>query len=369
MLVYCAARFIVLRPFMLRTCLLAVGLFVASPFAGGLPAHGQLLSPITGLFDTVNSLALFVQGQPQWASNASDLRFRNNVLRGIGTEVYLDLPSRGNVGLELALGTYFLQGFTDRSETLDLRGAVRAFPSVGVYATYTQGALYPYVGLNFGFLDFFNTKAYGMDGTQYDFDGETYELGLSAGLSVDTPGLDGLYVEASLRLREFANVDYGLAQVPDDWPRSIRLNGVMVSVGWQFGIQDTPRPASRPAFVGAWVVEEANGQAVPTVIEQTRMDGAPVRTELLGGTLVVHADTSYVLTLEERTTMLGLSLRPLEVSRPVYRSFGGSYGPFDGGLLLTPAEGEPFSVYRDGDLLTFVHPATGLRLVLRKAKR
>jgi hypothetical protein len=143
-------------------------------------------------------------------------------------------------GVEIALGYGQTTGFRSANPDLDLRGAVRALPSVAAYAS--REAPLPlgfeeiYFGVHTGLLSMHNMRAYDGEGRQYALDGETFELGVSLGLYHRM----GFFVEPSYRVRYFPSVDWvlpeGVEALPDGWPRSLDLSGPQVSIGYQFSI-------------------------------------------------------------------------------------------------------------------------------------
>lgn len=164
-------------------------------------------------------------------------------LHGFGLEALINLASpdtAGGWGVELALGYGQIMGFQAEDPTLDLRGAVRALPSVAAYAS--RRARLPlgfsafYFGLHTGFLRTSNLQAYDPEGRQYSLSGETFEFGGSVGVYHNS----GLFVEPSYRFRYFPSLEWtfpdGVEALPAGWPRSLNLSGPFVSVGYQFAI-------------------------------------------------------------------------------------------------------------------------------------
>ncbi len=163
-------------------------------------------------------------------------------LYGFGLEAVINLakPEGSGWGFELALGYGQLSGFRSNDASLDLRGAVRALPSIAAYASRERkmpaGFRDFYFGLHTGFLQTVNLQAYDLEGRQFSLDGETFELGVSVGLFHGS----GLFVEPTYRFRYFPSVEWtlpdGVKTLPAGWPRSLNLSGPSVSVGYQFSV-------------------------------------------------------------------------------------------------------------------------------------
>ncbi|HEX8358991.1 MAG TPA: hypothetical protein VF613_02660 [Longimicrobium sp.] len=215
--------------------------------AAATPAHAQL-DFITGVFKEVNSVTLSVQGGGIPGSH--NLTTRGSDCPGGGVcgmfaEVLIDLPDLGRTEMELGLGTGYLRGFGAREGTLDLRGALRAFPVVSAYATFPEirrlARIQPYAGLSVGVAELWNARGYDPAGTVFGVDGETLDFGGAAGLYL-TP-LGGLFVEGAYRVRHFESVTWDLPdaageRLPANWPRSLDATGWTLSLGWQFEFRD-----------------------------------------------------------------------------------------------------------------------------------
>ena len=205
------------------------------------PAAAQGFELVEGLFDSVNSVSFSVQT----GGLVSSEQMRGDCgpfdLCGMGTEVFLNLRSSERMLLELALGTGYVRGFSSKEPSIDIRGAVRAVPTVGVYASHLQaidsGAIVPFAGVQVGLSELWNVQAYDTEGNEYALSGSTYELGASMGLAVDVGPLDGLFVEGSYRHRRFPSVDWAGDAVRPGWPREIDLSAWFVSMGWQFDVK------------------------------------------------------------------------------------------------------------------------------------
>ena len=213
-------------------------------------AQAQDLRMLESLFKSLNSFTLAVHtGTLQ---NGGHLKSECGPmgLCGMGTEVFINLSDTEKATVELALGTSYMRGFTAREETLDLKGAVRSFPTIGVYATrntiFGQERLQPYVGLSFGNADLWNIQAYDPLGREYSLKGQTYDFGALGGVLATFSGVGGLFLEGGYKNRQFSSVDWGfpssMDRVPEGWPRELDLSGWMVSVGYQFSLEKEEKP-------------------------------------------------------------------------------------------------------------------------------
>ena len=222
---------------MIRALVLVVFLVPAS-------ASAQFVGAVTGLFESVNSIAFSVSAGPIVHGSELAPDCLGGALCGMTAEVFLDLPAPEGTVLELGLGTSFLRRLASDEPTLDLRGSVRTLPAVSVYVT-RPGLLgssrwQPYAGMNFGFAQLWNARAYDPDGVQYELSGEAFEYGATLGVYLETPPVTGLFVEASLRQRRFDSLGWKLPgdALPEGWPRAINASTLLLSVGWQFRIAD-----------------------------------------------------------------------------------------------------------------------------------
>lgn len=238
------------------------------------PAHAQF-DFLTELFDEVNSITVAVQGSQ--IHHSGELRARESDCLGVGVcgmaaEVLIDLPSVAGADLELGLGTSFLRGFEATEPTLDLRGSLRAFPTITAYASLPErlgmGIAEPYVGASFGLVSLWNARGYDPEAVEYGLEAETFEHGFTVGLFLLRPR--GLFIEGGYRWRTFESVDWELPdaaaeKLPANWPRDLDLSGWQVSVGWQFRLRDdeeeekpaaTTPPPPVPAS-GTWSSRES----------------------------------------------------------------------------------------------------------------
>ncbi|MEP0546088.1 MAG: hypothetical protein ABJF88_04090 [Rhodothermales bacterium] len=220
---------------------LLLGLVLLAPTA----ASAQIMSAVTGLFDSVNSIAFSVSGGQIVGDTELDADCLGGGVCAMGIEVLLDLPSPEGIVLELGLGTRFLRGFGATEPTLDLRGSVRTLPEVSVYVTRPEvmgrRVVQPYAGLNFGFAQLWNMRGYDAEGTQYEVDSEAFEVGATVGAFLDVAVLSGLFVEATYRHRRFDSLDWsipGAPVLPPGWPRELNVSTALVTVGWQFRLTE-----------------------------------------------------------------------------------------------------------------------------------
>lgn len=220
---------------------LLLGLLLLIPTA----ASAQIMSAVTGLFDSVNSIAFSVSGGLIVGDTELDADCLGGGVCAMGIEVLLDLPSPEGIELELGLGTRFLRGFGTKEPTLDLRGSVRTLPEVSVYATRPEvmghRVVQPYAGLNFGFAQLWNVRGYDPEGTQYEVDSEAFEVGVTVGAFLNMAVLSGLFVEGTYRHRRFDSLDWsipGSPVLPAGWPRELNVSTALVTVGWQFRLTE-----------------------------------------------------------------------------------------------------------------------------------
>lgn len=193
------------------------------------------------LFDSVNSVSFGAYNG--WLEDTARLASDADVgdVQGLNAEVFIDLPAPEGLFLELALGASYLRGYESNEPTLDLRSALRSFPSLGFYLTWDQAAVQPYVGATFGLVELWNTRAYDPEGRQFAFDGQTFQYGLTLGIHASLFEPVGLFVETNYRWRRFSSLDWqfpsGVEALPAAWPRSLNLSGPGVSIGIQFALQ------------------------------------------------------------------------------------------------------------------------------------
>lgn len=215
-------------------------------------AHAQVLDIMSGLFDSVNSVAFNGRGGLFTSDGALQATGPGGTTQGLGVEVLLDLPSPEGVFLELGLGTHVMGSYEAREPSLDLRGSIRTLPHLAVYAAgfgLDTPAVTPYLGVGFGVAELWNTTGYAADGTAYAVESTAYELTASAGVAVQTRPFDGLFVQVDADWRRFEGLRWDGSPLPDGWPRSIDASTWSVAVGWQFRLT-RPEPDAPPAEAG-----------------------------------------------------------------------------------------------------------------------
>jgi len=217
----------------------ALALLLLAP----VPAQAQVTGIIAGLFRSVNSIAFSAGGGGFLGADAVPDCGALGAC-SLHLEVFLDLPAPEGVTLELGLGTDVLRGFALAEPSLDFRGSARSLPLVSVYASsdrFPGGAVaVPYAGLRAGFSQLWNARAYDAAGAAYRVDGEAFEVGALAGVSLEAAPLRGLYLEASVQQRRFDALNWGFPgppQLPERWPRSLDLSTWQLALGWQFRLQ------------------------------------------------------------------------------------------------------------------------------------
>ncbi len=221
---------------MSRPLLAAALLLLARP-AGAQDPFGVL----GDLFSSVNSIGFYgqlgvLQTDAQVSGDLGDF-----AMGGVGVELLLALPSTTNTEFELGLGASMLTGIEATEPTLDLHTSIRTLPYAAVYAeglgVDADSPIDPYVGLSFGIAELLNARGYDAAGNVYPVEGETFELGVTAGLYMDRP-LRGLYVEIGYRNRNFSSVAWDTEALPENWPRAINASTWQATVGWQFRLRD-----------------------------------------------------------------------------------------------------------------------------------
>lgn len=359
----------------MKRSLLGLWILVTLMCSDASPA--QDLSFVTALFKNINSVSLFVQNGGLIHSDELVTSSEEYGLRGVGAEVYIGLPSPGDLDLELALGTGYLRGFHAKDSEVDLNGGIRSLPTIGFYVNKDgmlgYDAITRYAGLHFGILDLWNAQVYSDEGEEVALKGQTYEYGGSAGLLVNRGLLKGVFLEGGLQRRRFASVDYSVADLQENWPRELSLSGWAFSFGWQFSLTED----KRPAYEGDWVLTRVDGLTLPANVRQIRGSDGSMRTEIVGGTLSVQKGRkkepdAYTLTLQSRDVTLDSSARVVGIEEPrLYPCVpeNGTFSVREGDLFLDPKDAEAYQVYRDGDELTVTLRGTQHVLMFRKAKR
>jgi hypothetical protein len=346
------------------------------------PAAGQDFGLITGLFRDVRELTIFHQFGG--LHDSPDLQTRSPFccLSGAGTEVLLQLrESEGGITYELGLGASYVRGFQAVEPSLDLRGSLRALPTISLYGSHPRpfgtDLLSSYLGLNFGLLELWHAQAYTAAGERWSVRGQTFELGSTAGVYLNRGPLSGLFAEGSYRVRRFPTVEWSPAvaqPLPAAWPRSMDFSGPLFAVGWQFSLREDA-PSVDPASAGTWLAERMDGQALPAVLSEDRMaTGSPLRRELTGAVLSLSPTGDspggrYELTLLVRETGRMEDGAP-GVRSPPPQPEDGTYAVEDGRLVLRP-DAAPDAAHvglRSEGLLHLRLHGTGHMVVLRRAR-
>ncbi|HEU4886113.1 MAG TPA: hypothetical protein VFT45_27995 [Longimicrobium sp.] len=283
----------------IRAALLAAGALALA----SIPAAAQDLGLVEGLFDEVSAVAIsyHLGGVPSSDEIGSD-----GLLHGAGTEVLINLAQAGKTEFELGLGASYLQGYTAREPSLDLRTSLRALPVVSLYASRpVTGDVDAYLGGSFGLAELWNAQAYDASGNAWDVEARTFEVGASAGLYLGIGGLPGVFTEAGWRLRRFSSVKW-LSQneepLPAEWPRSLDFSGYFVSLGLQLRLDqddhaDGNEAITPPAPAGVWTLERMDAAALPVALDSTTDTRF---TQVVHGVLRLEAasDSAGTYTLE-----------------------------------------------------------------------
>ena len=301
------------------------------------PLSAQDLGMVEKLFDEVSAATVFYQlgGVP-----ASD-EVASGGLTGAGTEVLINLAESGTMEFELGLGASYLQGYEAVEPSLDLRTSLRALPTVSLYASWPLGGVVDgYVGGSFGMVELWNGQAYDEDGTAWDVEARTFEVGPSAGLYLSPRGLPGVFAEAGWRFRRFPSVRWsGEGDLPAEWPRSLDFSGYHVSLGLQLQLDEETDDDRRdaitpPAPAGTWRLERVDGAAIPGLIATPQRP----RGEVVHGVLRLRPDEDGVD--PAGTWTLEMNVRDGAAdTRPSLVTEAGTYTVDDNVLTLTATDG------------------------------
>ncbi|HEY0017234.1 MAG TPA: hypothetical protein VGC13_13070 [Longimicrobium sp.] len=235
------------------------------------PAAAQGLGMVEGVFDEVTAVTVFYQRG--WVPSSSEIESGGS-LHGGGTEVLINLKSTGRTSYELGLGASYLRGYRAAEPTLDLRASLRALPTVSLYASWNRllGPVTVYGGASFGLIELWNAQAYDEEGTQWDVEARAFEQGLSLGMYLEDSPVAGLFAEGGYRFRNFHSVKWTAdAELPEEWPRSLDFSGPFLSLGWQLQLksddEDADDAITPPAPAGTWMLERADGAALPALLD------------------------------------------------------------------------------------------------------
>jgi hypothetical protein len=341
-----------------------------------------------GLFKNIHSVTLYAQGgkinDAEAIEGGHSECFSTMDICGAGIEMLIDLtPTTKNTHVELGLGASYLRGFQSSRSDLDLHGSIRSFPSVSAYVTRTSlfgiKTFQPYLGLSFGITDLWNAQAYDTLRHRFAVRGQTFDWGGVVGMSLQTTGFQGLFVEAGYRRRRFASIDWGIPSkldetLPAGWPRELNLSGLEVSIGWQFDFSDDEKKSPPPAFVGAWRLTAFDGQNLPTTFSQRLLSATEEpkngseRDDIVDGTLRIDS-TAFKLAVFHRVARLDSSGKPVVVGDLTVQQDSGAVSLTDRGVKATldpngPAP--PFVPERRGDTILVRLPETNHTLTFTK---
>lgn len=266
---------------------------------------------------------------------------------GMAAEVLLDVPSLPGTHVEVGLGASYFRGFRERSGSpLEIRGAVRSFPTISAYIT-KEGhrrdmGFDPYFGVSFGISDLWNIQAYDSTAKEYSIKGQTFDYGVEVGVLRPVGRTIGLFLEADYRRRRFASVDWSVDVVPNGGPKSFNFDAVSVALGVQVSVSgDDDAP---PAYTGLWSLTKVDGKELPATMEQHRnSDRTSDRDEVVGGTLAV-GDSLFNLNLTHRGVSFDEGSHQIAVSVPSSRNEARGQVKFDRNkdtLLLVYVPGQP----------------------------
>lgn len=329
------------------------------------PAAAQDLGLVEGLFDEVSAVTVFYQRG--WVPSSDEIDAGDR-LHGGGTEVLINLKSTERASYELGLGASYLRGYQAVEPTLELHAALRALPTISLYASWNRllGPLTVYGGATFGLIELWNAQAYDTAGTQWNVEARAFEQGLSLGMYLEDSPVAGLFAEGGYRFRNFHSVTWeGDGDLPVEWPRSLDFSGPFVSVGWQLQLdqeEENERDAIiPPAPAGVWMLERVDGRALPAPLDSTR-EGP---REVLHGVLRLHPADDAADGEPDGEWQLEVNLRQPQArpdARLVLRHEAGTYRADENVLTLAAPDGGTRRVERlagrlylqwDGHVLTF----------------
>jgi hypothetical protein len=320
-----------------RLLTLAALLLVGAPT----PASAQDFGLFTGIFKNVSSFTIYTQGGNLQRTSGlvpAPNRCAFMELCGGGMELLIDLnPAAAGASVEIGVGASFLSGFALHDPAVDLRGSVRAFPTLSGYFTFPAGQLEPFIGVSFGLADLWQMHAYSTDSInrQIPVSGQTFEYGGSIGTYLGIGPRHGLFAELGYRERRFNSVRWENSAPPRPELRALDFSGTTFSIGVQFDL--SPRAPAPTPLTGYWDLADAGGalpflmSAQPITVRSsaqpvtaatstqpvapgtTAQPGTPgtstppgtaeeiVRHDLVGGTLELHENTRrFHLQLQRR---------------------------------------------------------------------
>jgi hypothetical protein len=302
------------------------------------PAAAQDLGLVEGLFEEVSAVTVFYQRG--WVPSSDEIDAGNR-LHGGGTEVLINLKSTERASYELGLGASYLRGYRAVEPTLQLHSALRALPTISLYASWNRllGPLTVYGGATFGLIELWNAQAYDTAGAQWDVEAHAFEQGFSLGTYLEDSPVAGLFVEGGYRFRNFHSVKWsGEGDLPAEWPRSLDFSGPFLSLGWQLQLNqedaDGQDAIIAPAPAGVWMLQRVDGAAIPGPIATPQRPRAEAVHAVLRLRPEVDADEPA------GTWTLEVNVRdgPGD-TRPTLVTESGSYRGDANVLTLTTADG------------------------------
>lgn len=288
---------------------IAIPLFMAACLAPA-AAPAQDLGLVEGLFEEVTAVTVFYQRG--WVPSSDEIRSGDN-LHGGGTEVLINLKSTERASYELGLGASYLRGYEAVEPTLELRTALRALPTVSLYASWNRllGPLTVYGGASFGLVELWNAQAYDAAGTQWDVEARAFEQGLSLGMYLEDSPLAGLFAEGGYRFRNFHSVKWTAdEELSEDWPRSLDFSGPFLSLGWQLQLDadedDAQDEITPPAPAGVWMLQRVDGAPLPAALDSVQNG----QHEVVHAVLRLRPDQDADADEPAGTWTLEMNLRP-----------------------------------------------------------
>lgn len=148
---------------------------------------------------------------------------------------------------ELALAYSHITGFRSQNPSFDLRGSIRELPRLAWFAQWhPERRLAPYFGVHMGLVNLQSVAIYDSTNAYYPVSGSTWEVGASAGASLNfKAGSEAFafFIEPGYTLRNVASLDWGSQKIiPARFPRSLRFTGWEIAAGAEFRV---PHVAAR----------------------------------------------------------------------------------------------------------------------------
>jgi hypothetical protein len=343
--------------------------------SGGGTLRAQDLSFLNTVFKNVHSFAIQVQvasvtgGREIATANSPCIALG---LCGAGAEMLIDLTAvEGRGHLELGLGASYLRGFAASEPSLDLRGALRSFPTVAAYYTglpFLIADMRFYIGLSFGITDLWNAQVYDTLNVESTLKGQTFDYGSALGFAFVEGTLEGLYAEGSYKFRRFPSLDYGSPAISPKWPRELDFSGWQIAVGWQFDVRDKTPDKKPPVLAGRWALRRIDGAALPVLISQTERAPGSEGEQVITGQFSLDTAQRFDLRVQRRMVRFDASGRQTSMEYLPDLMLAGSYAIGDRGLLtLSPitaagAAVPTLRVERAGDELIIIVSSVARRM-------